>query len=740
MKKFVLFLVFIFALNINAQVQVQQGKLEQLNSVEFLKDKPVDVRLLYPDLEKPTQQYMQEHPDYKPANRMNKPEFNFTVGSTHTWFAQNLSTHNFYQVPSTCRAVGVNCYIFVEDSNWGTKVTQTAVDSVRIAFDSKCPANPSKGIYQMDVDTFGTPPNVDGDNKIVILILDIQDGYTPGNSYVAGYFHGWNELPASNYGSNYAEIYYLDCNPLDLTTSAGLKSGMSTTAHEFQHMIEYNYHPQGQTLFFNEGCSLLAEYICGYDFREQTSFANDSPIGLLEWRSGNDALKDYSRAARFMLYYYEQFGIGFFSKFVQSAYIGITGIDDALTKLASMRRFGDILPDWYIANAVDNKSVNPKWGYNLTGMPKPQGTTFWSSNINSYSANVPYLGARIITHKGSYSINSTFSNCNTTYHQIKAIKFGSGNPVIEDVPLNSTYSVSTLNPTYTSIQYLILNNSSMNDYSFTYGASGTNPPAYVFDYTVNAAVGSFGWNTGDTVCVYFDPIFGGKLDSIKVQFSKAGSLQGGVWEYTGSQRPTPLGASMISFTANPVNNSWTNIDLTSYGKSTSKAFAVAFPTLAGGVQVSVSPYPATSPYHSYTYLTSSDASSGVAGWYYVTKDASNIYIYQIKAYISVGTVGNEKTLEVLPSSYSLSQNYPNPFNPSTKIQYTLPENAKVTVRIYDMLGRVIKTLVSGEESAGMHQITWNGDNEAGQKVATGIYMYSISTNKFVQTKKMVLMK
>ncbi len=96
--------------------------------------------------------------------------------------------------------------------------------------------------------------------------------------------------------------------------------------------------------------------------------------------------------------------------------------------------------------------------------------------------------------------------------------------------------------------------------------------------------------------------------------------------------------------------------------------------------------------------------------------------------------------EELPISYNLFQNYPNPFNPSTIISYALPKSAFVSVKIYDMLGREIKTLVNSEQNAGINHVTWNGDNDSGAKVSSGTYIYMIKAGDFTMAKKLVLMK
>jgi Secretion system C-terminal sorting domain len=91
--------------------------------------------------------------------------------------------------------------------------------------------------------------------------------------------------------------------------------------------------------------------------------------------------------------------------------------------------------------------------------------------------------------------------------------------------------------------------------------------------------------------------------------------------------------------------------------------------------------------------------------------------------------------EGMPQEYKLSQNYPNPFNPSTTIEYSVPEQSMVTITIYDALGKEIEQLYSGEKSSGTYSVQWNASN-----YSSGIYFYRLSADKFVQVKKMLLLK
>jgi hypothetical protein len=96
---------------------------------------------------------------------------------------------------------------------------------------------------------------------------------------------------------------------------------------------------------------------------------------------------------------------------------------------------------------------------------------------------------------------------------------------------------------------------------------------------------------------------------------------------------------------------------------------------------------------------------------------------------------DEKANSAIPKEYELSQNYPNPFNPMTKIKYDLPVTSRVTLRVYDILGRVVLTLVNKRQSTGSYQVQWNAVN-----MPSGIYFYRLQAGSFTETKKLLLLK
>ncbi|MFC2084463.1 T9SS type A sorting domain-containing protein [Bacteroidota bacterium] len=103
--------------------------------------------------------------------------------------------------------------------------------------------------------------------------------------------------------------------------------------------------------------------------------------------------------------------------------------------------------------------------------------------------------------------------------------------------------------------------------------------------------------------------------------------------------------------------------------------------------------------------------------------------------VQYGTLVSVKENEFNNLNFSLSQNYPNPFNPSTTISYSIPEKGWVKLKVFDMIGRETKTLVSKEQSPGNYVVVFDGSN-----LSSGIYFYKLQAGKFIDTKKMILVK
>jgi hypothetical protein len=104
------------------------------------------------------------------------------------------------------------------------------------------------------------------------------------------------------------------------------------------------------------------------------------------------------------------------------------------------------------------------------------------------------------------------------------------------------------------------------------------------------------------------------------------------------------------------------------------------------------------------------------------------------SYLTNITGVNEQVTK--PTQYSLSQNYPNPFNPSTTINFALPKESQVTLKVYNMIGQEVMTLIDNKRmSSGYHSVKVDGS-----KLSSGVYIYKMIAGEFVATKKMILMK
>ncbi len=121
-------------------------------------------------------------------------------------------------------------------------------------------------------------------------------------------------------------------------------------------------------------------------------------------------------------------------------------------------------------------------------------------------------------------------------------------------------------------------------------------------------------------------------------------------------------------------------------------------------------------------------------------ESGSIYISSANGFFelpsAITSVGQIK----IPSEFQLGQNYPNPFNPSTSIAFKMPFKSFVNLKVYDMTAREVKSLISNEMDAGNHSVVWDGNNDKGFPVSSGIYFYIIRTENFISIKKMVLMR
>ena len=695
----------------------------------------------------------------------------FTVGSTHKWFTLNRVTGNYEILSSTCRAVGTNSYIFVEDSLWGSYVTQAAVDSVDRAFNTATPNTPTQGIYAVETEKFGQVPDIDGDPRVIVFILDIRDGATASSgSYIAGYFHSLNEytnddLKAAGYAqtSNECEMYYCDANPAVLTTAAGIQNAMGTAAHEFQHMIHYYYNDlygRTQLTFVNESMSQLAPYICGYPLDGASGYLNESNVGLFTWRSSSDlVLNDYARAQRFSMYVWDRCGEGVIKNIIQSKQAGLAGIKDAFSKASPAIDLNTFLQNWFIANIVGDTTQNVAYGYKTAGLEYAAPTPSYNPNLTNSKDTVWVIGVKYMDYSLGKNLNFKLTASATDKLKIKAIKYTSSSYIIEDVPLNTDYTVADYGTTYSTIKLAIMNTDTVSYYPVVVNSSGTAPVYVELAHTTAEPTGVLLFSTGDSIGVSFDGMVGGQIDSIKVALRRGGSTIKAMSAHIGQiddsyswlgtsatpytkvlstfQLVSPLSATPATYPL--VWENWCTIQFSpaldgSLPFAITTAITGAYKTDLTSQNIMVNAL-ATSFNYSFVNVYAAETDT-LPSWIYYGNGSGGVYNFLMRAYVSFpGASGTKETVELSPKQFNVQQNYPNPFNPSTTINYSIPKDGNVKITIYNTLGKEVAKLVDEFQKSGTHTVRF-----ANQNLASGVYFYRVEAGDNVKTLRMLLLK
>jgi len=377
--------------------------------------------------------------------------FDFKIGEQRDFNAVDFNKNQQYIVSATLRSKGEHCYIFVENGEWNSRVTPLDVEKLRRVFEDSTPGDVSRGIYQIETQLIGVPPDIDNDTHIYILLLDIPDSYNSStDTFIAGYFNPVNQqrgilrdpMTGARVKSNEIEIIYLDTNPLKLW----LSKSHSVLAHEFQHLLHWEY-DSDEDIWVNEGCSEYAMFLCGYSPNEHIEAYEKNPdVPLTYWPSGmKSELSYYGSVYLWMLYLHEHYGgedtIG---AIVRNKANGISGINSVLQhSVGEPALFDSVFADWKVANYLDEADFEDgRYGYNEIDISislisghhlypfyqnqKIEGA--WASDYISFD-NPPGNGDLIIN----------FINNSPYRFDIKLIELNNSRPVsLEDLKLTNS--------------------------------------------------------------------------------------------------------------------------------------------------------------------------------------------------------------------------------------------------------------------------------------------------------------
>ena len=372
------------------------------------------------------------------------------IGTERTFFVPDFRSMQQYTVSAALRGIGSFCYIFVEETEWNTRVTAETVASIVRAFDVATPANPQQGIYPTLTGFFGVPPDIDENGRIILLLLNIQDA-NHASQYTAGFFNpvdqsrgvlrapGFRGFPIR---SNEADILYIDTQPLNPNSEIA----HSVIAHEFLHLIHWRHDPHEAT-WVDEGCAGYASFLCGYSVPEHLNAFEKTPsVSLIAWPERDaDALPHYGAAFLWMLYLHEQHGsTETLAEIVRNRGTSLTGVADALALRGITQKVSDIFIQWKLANYLSDYhavrlSLSPRrWHTSYpSGAQKGKLSNFSADYIGFEDAGGLTLGFSS-NSGGTNSTAHAIEFHNTGDVHVREIKLSAGNSGSVVLPNNVT--------------------------------------------------------------------------------------------------------------------------------------------------------------------------------------------------------------------------------------------------------------------------------------------------------------
>lgn len=274
--------------------------------------------------------------------------------------------------------------------------------------------NPDQGFYYNEVELFGEPTDVDNNNKIFILLLDIEDAYTEeaGGSYVAGYFDPLDlSSTTGENGGNHSEILYIDTDP---GLSQNFKQTITTAAHELQHLLHAGADPNENT-WLNEGMSEVTAHLFGLQARPFSFFLENPNRTLTRFEYDDEnVVADYAKVGLWTLYLYTQFGTDFLKNTVRNTQDGISSINTELSQANTGLTFTEVYSNWTVAtvghNLLPASAATARYRYDGFSIPPVEpALTISQFPAIAKSAQIKNLSMSYIRFFGGENLDVQFS-------------------------------------------------------------------------------------------------------------------------------------------------------------------------------------------------------------------------------------------------------------------------------------------------------------------------------------------
>ena len=688
------------------------------------------------------------------------------VGDRQSFKVYNFETQTTELREFELRIIEDRFYLWVEvaslDSGW---VTNEKLEALRAALADATPAgsiNPNQGIIVNDETVFGDPPNVDGDGKTDVLLVDIRDGWNPesGGGFVAGFVYGGDLNPQGN--GNGRDVLYLDTNP-SLSTNRPIESLLSTAAHEYQHLIHFNYDTD-EISFVNEGLSEWAEVINGYD-RRAMSYLSDASrynVPIFRWSQDNvNVLDDYERAGLFTTYLENRIGWQAVGAITRDPSHGYLSYENALVPRGLS--FSQILLDFHTANFLNDRAVHAAYGYSRADFQTlgAAPTVVYNGRIATQTPDTTVLlwggGVLYLVWKHVKDLQVALSGASLA---IRSLQYPEGGGIAVN-DLDPGASPFNFPGTHDQVVLIVTRTATSGSSQVTYSATWRS------DQTFTNQIVQF--DNGQAMQPF---ILSGGLELLtRFENPQPGyTLLGRVFlplyfysQFSNGPPPTaPRDFTLTVRTANPdgtpgpVLFEKTFDDPRPYQQISSLTIQFAeidlFPYAA---QIGDLPdtlfigyRDAGTDTNAIVLATSSYAvenrsfigpiqGSWRALWETTLTDGTSLNgrIIPIRLEFLVGSepVPAEPIAE-LPREPALEPPYPNPFRTTAGLRYHLPATGPVRLRVYDLLGRPVATLVDGPQPAGTHTVRLDASGWA-----SGLYLCVLEVNgrRYIQRLQVV---
>ncbi len=657
-------------------------------------------------------------------------------------------------------------------------VTDADIASLNAALLQQTPAgsvDPTKGIIANNYTYFGAPPNVDGDNRLDILLYDIEEGEGAGNVFVAGYVTS-SDLSTFGGGNN-KDILYLDTDP-GLTTRP-VTEILSTAAHEHQHLIHFNY-DLNELTFVNEGLSEWAEVLNGYLPRPMTYLLDPAVynVGLLSWDESVSIVDDYRRAGLFTAYLAERLGNATTAAITRSTERGRNGYSSVLTSAGL--DFEEVVLDFHTANYLNIPRVQARFGYQhpnfatITTVPSAvvDGREIRETPLNTFNvapgAAVYYTWTDVQNFSLSLDTSDPLATVRSRMKARIVKEAPDGAITYEDLDLpltdrlfSGTFESLTLQMTHTRPELSARVGVGMAASWSTDLAGSIVSTAFDDGSAISGTFFSLSSAEQGAVATRFDAPQNSQLLEVAVapyylnQFSGSGlsvnenrDLELRIWAVGTNGQPGDLLFSKTvvdprAYTGALLTLNHFTIDLEDDADALQNlpdTYFIGYGETGTDVNFMIVG-PSTYAAENRSFIRRGDGTWG-ALWDTQFQDGGDDEfplrgsVVPIRAtfLVAQGPVANEDDPS-LPAATVLHQNFPNPFNPSTTIRYELADASHVRLTVYDLLGRPVQRLVDGMLPAGRHQIAFDAES-----LASGLYLYTLDTGTTVETRRMMLVK